>query len=205
MFSIRTIFDLQMSNPNCIIIHGCSSVPGDPIDLSGKPNHNIWISWAREELIARGIPTTTPIMPEPWAPDYEKYKKEFEKQDINENTILIGHSCGCAFLVRWLGDTKRKVAKLILVAPGKIARKGNTAKELFYGYPIDETIKNRVREIIMFTADNEEENGKESLKMFHDVLGGEVIEIKRRGHYTMENGGKAEFPELIERCIAPAR
>jgi hypothetical protein len=30
----------------------------------------------------------------------------------------------------------------------------------FYTYPIDKTIKNRVKEIVMFTADNEEEDGK---------------------------------------------
>ena len=36
-------------------------------------------------------------MPEPWKPDYEKFKKEFGKYKVSKNTILIGHSCGCAF------------------------------------------------------------------------------------------------------------
>ena len=38
--------------------------------------------------------------------NYSKLKEEFEKQGIDENSILIDHSCGCAFLARWLGGTK---------------------------------------------------------------------------------------------------
>jgi len=48
-------------------------------------------------------------MPDPWEPIYEKYKEEFEKYSVNETTVLIGHSCGCAFLVHWLGEKKKKV------------------------------------------------------------------------------------------------
>jgi predicted alpha/beta hydrolase family esterase len=62
-------------------------------------------------------------MPSPWYPDYEKFKKEFEKYSVNENTILIGHSCGSSFLVRWLGETKRKIFKLILFTPWKVHQK----------------------------------------------------------------------------------
>ena len=83
-------------------------------------------------------------MPEPWKPDYEKFKKEFEKYKVDENTILVGHSCGCAFLVRWLGETKKKIYKLILVAPWKIPKKNDEARQKFYVYNIDKTIHSRV-------------------------------------------------------------
>lgn len=136
-------------------------------------------------------------MPDPWEPDYNKYKKEFEKYKIDENSILVGHSCGCAFLVRWLGETKQKIRKLILVAPWKIPDKNDRFKKAFYEYTIDKTIKSRVKEIIMFTADNEEDDGRKSLKIFLEVLGGRVIELKGRGHYTFSDMGTEEFPELI--------
>jgi len=100
--------------PNAIIIHGCSSSPEESKEYSESKH---WMPWVEKELIARGISTTVPSMPESWVPDYERWKAEFEKQNINEQTTLIGHSCGCAFLVRWLGDSKRKIDKLILVAP----------------------------------------------------------------------------------------
>ncbi len=141
-------------------------------------------------------------MPIPWEPDYEKFKKEFEKYEITENTILIGHSCGCAFLVRWLGETKQKIFKLILVAPWKIPDKNDKFRKAFYDYHIDETIKSRAKEIIMFTADDEEKDGKESLKIFHEALGGQVIELKGHGHYTIDDMGTIEFPELIESVLS---
>ena len=130
-------------------------------------------------------------------PSYEKWKLEFEKQNINEESTLIGHSCGCAFLVRWLGDSKRKIDKLILVAPWKIGT-SSQEKIKFYDYLIDETIKSRVSKIVMFTADNEAENGKKSLKIFHDALGGTIIELKGRGHYAGDDKVRTEkFPELL--------
>ena len=179
----------------CIIIHGCPATSKD----KGYEKH--WMPWAKKELIAKGIQTESPLMPTPWEPEYEKFKKEFEKHEVDENTILIGHSCGTAFLVRWLGETKQKIFKLILVAPWKINDEGDKFREKFYTYPIDETIKDRVKEIIMFTSDNEEDAGKESLKIYHQALDGQIIDLKGRGHYTRNDMGTEEFPELIEAVL----
>ncbi len=179
----------------CIIIHGCSSTSDDPT------YNKHWIPWTREQLITNEIETKAPTMPSPWQPEYEKFKAEFEKLNVNENTILVGHSCGCAFLVRWLGETKTKIFKLILVAPWKINHKGDIFREKFYNYDIDKTISCRVREIIMFTADDEHSEGKESLRMFHNALGGEIIKLKGRGHYIQGDMGTEEFPELVEKIL----
>lgn len=180
----------------CIIIHGCPSKEESKTKAYAKH----WMPWVKDYLISRGIQTEIPLLPEPWAPNYSKFKHEFEKYDVDENTILIGHSCGCAFLVRWLGETKKKVLKLILVAPWKIFDKNNQDKscEAFYNYQIDENIRKRVKEIIMFTADDEEDEGKKSLRIFHESLGGKIIELKRHGHYTRGDMGTEEFPELIK-------
>lgn len=159
-----------------------------------------WIPWIKKNLIKNGIPAQNPWMPEPWYPDYRKFKERFERYNVDKKTILIGHSCGCAFLVRWLGDTKREVNKLILVAPWKV-RKGDRYRKAFYTYPIDPTIKLRVKEIIMFTSDDEKEEGKKSLEMFHQALGGKVIELKKHGHYTQDDMGTGEFPELLEAVL----
>lgn len=185
---------MNTSDANCIIIHGC---PDEEEVGEAKTYDKHWMPWIKQQLIQQGIPTQSPQMPRPWEPDYEAFKQEFEKCHVTEETILIGHSCGCAFLVRWLGETKRTVAKLILVAPWKIPSSDDEGRKAFYNYPIDETIKTRVKEIIMFTADNEEAEGKESLQMFHQALGGRVIELSGRGHYTQTDMGSGTFPELL--------
>ena len=185
------------SKENCIIIHGCPSNVEKAMNPETRTYDKHWIPWTKKKLILKNIKVETPIMPEPWKPVYETFKKEFEKYKVTKDTILIGHSCGCAFLVRWLGETKQKINKLILVAPWKIPFPNNSVKE-FYEYKIDKTIKSRVNKIVMFTADNEYEDGKKSLEIFHKVLGGKIIELKGRGHYTLDDMGTEEFPELLK-------
>jgi len=140
-------------------------------------------------------------MPSPRQPIYENFKKEFEKYPVNENTVLVGHSCGCAFLVRRLGETKQKIYKLILVAPWKINDEGDKFREAFYTYPIDVTIKNRVEKIVMFTANDEDPEGKESLQIFHEALGGKIISLENHGHYTLGDMWTEEFPELLQAIL----
>lgn len=182
---------------NCIIVHGC---PSDSSEENDKTYAKHWMPWVKDNLSKKGIKTEIALMPEPWHPDYARYKKAFEKFRVDENSILIGHSCGTSFLVHWLGDTKRKINKLILVAPWKINDHGKADvwREKFYSFSIDETIKERVKEIIIFTSDNEDPIGKKSLEIFHKALGGKIIEVKNHGHFTLEDMGTQEFPELLE-------
>jgi len=185
-------------NKKCIIIHGCPSDEEKAMNPETRTYDKHWIPWTKNQLIAKNIETETPLMPSPWQPNYEKFKAEFEKYDVDENTILVGHSCGCAFLVRWLGETKRKIFKLILVAPWKIPDKDDDFRKAFYIYKIDETIKDRVNKIVMFTSNDEEDEGKESLKIFHNALGGEIINLENHGHYCLGDMGTEEFPELLK-------
>jgi len=184
---------------NAIIIHGCPTDIEKAMDSETRTYDKHWIPWTKRKLIEKGINTIAPLMPDPWDPNYDAFKRELEKYDISEDSILIGHSCACAFLVRWLGDSKQSIDKLILVAPWKIPDDESSIKKAFYEYPIDESIKERVNNIVMFTSDNEEEDGKKSLKMFNDALGGEIIELNGRGHYVQGDMGTEEFPELIEK------
>ncbi|MBT4277169.1 hypothetical protein HOD96_00255 [Candidatus Falkowbacteria bacterium] len=191
-------------NTKCIIIHGCPSNAEKAMDPETRTYDKHWLPWTKQQLEERGIKTETPLMPSPWEPVYEDFKSEFEKLEIDENTVLIGHSCGSAFLVRWLGESKRKISKLFLVAPWKTTdRHGtkNECKEKFYTYDIDESIKDCVEEIVMFTANDEDPKGKKSLKIFHDVLGGEIIELQNHGHYTMGDMGTEKFPELVDKIV----
>lgn len=190
-----------MPAQTCLIIHGCPSNDEKAMNPETRTYDKQWIPWLKKQLVSKNIPTETPLMPSPWQPDYEKFKQEFEKYPVGENTILIGHSCGCAFLVRWLGETKRNISKLILVAPWKIPDEDDEFRKAFYLYPIDQTIKDRVNNIVMFTSDNEEDDGKKSLKIFHDALGGEIIELKGRGHYTLDDMQTEEFPELLTEIL----
>jgi predicted alpha/beta hydrolase family esterase len=173
------------------LLHGCP-------DSEHEENNRDWILWTQTQLVELGIHASAPLMPASWTPNYEVFKKEFEKNEVAEHDILVGHSCGGAFLVRWLGDTKQKVKKLILVAPWKIS----AGQEEYYGFEIDKTIPERVGEIVMFTSDDEEEDGKESVKIFHGALGGKLIELPKHGHFDRESMGTEEFHELLHEILS---
>ena len=183
---------------NVIIIHGWAD---DENDNPLPP----WMLWVKKELSNKKINCLTPLMPESWKPDYGNWKEEFDKLMVNKETILIGHSCGCAFLVRWLGETKKKIKKLILVAPWKIADKDEPElfeiKKKFYDFDVNPSIKKNISEIIIFTSNNEEEDGKRSARIFNKYLGGKLIELKKHGHYTFEDMKTEKFSELLEEVL----
>jgi predicted alpha/beta hydrolase family esterase len=183
---------------DCIIIHGCPGAPEGEGYARPRGYDRHWIPWVRDELNARGIPTIVPLMPTPWAPDYAAYRSAFEQHPAGASTILVGHSCGCAFLVRWLGETKRSIDTLVLVAPWKIPKKGDPVRKAFYEWPIDTTIPDRVGRIVMFTSDTEAKDGQKSLAMYHAALGGTVIDLPGRGHYTSADDQLQQFPEMLD-------
>jgi len=184
-----------------IIIHGCPSNLEKSMDPEKRTYDKHWIPWLKEKLEEKEITVYAPLMPEPWAPIYENWKKEFNKLEFDEDSVLIGHSCGCAFLVRWLGETKKKIKKLILVAPWKIPDEDKLLRKDFYVYEINKEIPSFVDEIVMFTADDEELDGKKSLEIYRKSLGGKIIELSGRGHYTQGDMGTQEFPELLEEVL----
>ncbi len=59
-----------------------------------------------------------------------------------------------------------------------------------------------MNEIIIFTSNDEEEDGKKSVKIFHDILGGKIIELKNHGHFTFDDMKTYEFPELLNEIIS---
>lgn len=194
------------SKMKVVIVHGCPDNIERLIDPKRRTYDKHWIPWVKKKLSNKGINVVVPLMPEPWKPNYKNWKKSFDKLDVDEDSVLIGHSCGCAFLVRWLGETKKKIKKLILVAPWKIAdeerhKESFELKKKFYNYDIDKCVKDNVKQIIMFTSNDEEEDGKKSLKLFNNVLGGEIIELKNHGHYCLGDMGTEEFPELLEKIL----
>jgi predicted alpha/beta hydrolase family esterase len=191
-----------------VVVHGCPGSEEKVLDANKRTYDKNWIPWLKRNLKFKGVDCLVPLMPEPWRPNYEDWKKKFENIEISEEDILIGHSCGCSFLVRWLGETGKKVKKLILVAPWKIADLEKyesqdifEIREKFYNYEINKVIVENVSEIIYFTADDEDEDGKKSLEIFRKVLGGEFINLENHGHFCLGDMGTEEFPELLDEIL----
>lgn len=188
--------------PKVILLHGSSSSDwtNDP-DATKKSDQN-WYPWLRGELQKRDILVFTPDMPQDWLPVYKDWKAEFEKLTVDEDTILIGHSAGGAFFVRWLGETKRNAKKLILVAPAKTFDPPLERLINLCDFEIDVSILGRVEKVVLFISDNESDELKKSARLYIKALGIEQTEIPNRGHFTLgDTPLNRKFPELLEEIL----
>ncbi|HUD19601.1 MAG TPA: alpha/beta hydrolase [Patescibacteria group bacterium] len=188
-----------MKNPieydNIIILHGCPATSTNII-----PKNQRWMNWLAEQLREKGYNATAPDMPTPWAPKYEVWKKEFEKYQITKNSLLVGHSCGAAFFVRWLLDTGRKVKKLILVAPAKISETDADSRQDLYRFDLPMDASHIADEIVVFTS-NDFPHHLKSLELYKKALKPRVVKLENKGHFLIFTMGTNEFPELLDEII----
>jgi predicted alpha/beta hydrolase family esterase len=192
----------MMKHKNAIILHG---MPGkeeyyDIEQASGSNAH--WLAWLQNALMTEDIFTSNPEMPLAFEPQYEIWKKEFERFDINENTLLVGHSTGAGFIVRWLSEnTNITVNKVVLVAP--YFDPFREIEEDFFNFEFDRQLVCRtISGITVFHSDNDIESIQKSTKQLLDNVDNiKYIEFHNYGHFCLEDLGMQEFPELLEECL----
>src|SRR3989344_3577618 len=185
---------------NCIIVHG--SNPSKKSAMQGKPeNMRHWKPWLKKNLKKFGIETSNQLYPEDWLPNYEKWKNVFEKNIINNNTTLVGHSAGTAFILRWLSENKRKVDKVILIAPSVIKSGKYFERSKLKDFSYDSSLKKYFNKLVIFYSDDDDEHIIKSAKKVHKILGGKLINLKERGHFTLDDMGTEKFPELLKEIL----
>jgi len=185
---------------NCIIIHGSNS-DEKGAKIGGVENTRHWHPWLKRQLEEKGIKVSGELYPFDWKPDYKQWKNIFEKNKIDENTILVGHSAGCAFLLRWLSEKKRKVRKLILVAPYIIDSPKAPFLSDLVNFEINKDIKNCFDVLIIFYSDNDNKDIIDSAVLINKKLGGKIIRFKDRGHFTLKDMKTEKFPELLDAIL----
>lgn len=191
------------THKNAIIVHGR---PGkdEYYDLKQASASNAhWLAWLQNALIANDIFTNNIEVPLAFEPVYEVWKKEFERHDINEDTLLVGHSTGAGFIVRWLSENKKQVvSKVVLVAPYFDPFK--EIKDDFFNFEFDENLNDRVKNSIsVFHSDNDMEDVQISTKLLLEkVKNISYTEFQNYGHFCLGWGLESEeFPELLEECL----
>ncbi|OGD31923.1 hypothetical protein A3C91_00655 [Candidatus Azambacteria bacterium RIFCSPHIGHO2_02_FULL_52_12] len=178
-----------------IILHGMPSKEEYFNSQSPAQSNKHWLPWIQRELILKNILTQTPEFPEPYEPDYKKWCSVFERLLIDENTILIGHSCGGGFLVRWLSEHKVKVGKVVLVAPWIDPE--HELKTGFFDFEIDENMAERTAGLIIFFSANDDGDILTSVQQLRAKL--KNVQIKKfvdYGHFTSSDMKTDQFPEL---------
>lgn len=182
---------------NAIILHGMPSEEEYASHEGQYPSKMHWLPWLKTELEKRGIKTETPELPRPYAPVYGDWKAVFESLSFNEETTLIGHSCGAGFLVRWLSEHKQKVGKVALVAPWLDPT--HELKNNFFDFVVDSGLITKTDGISIFVSRDDDQEILDSVaRLKEDIPAIAVKEFQNRGHFTLEDMGTREFPELLE-------
>ncbi len=186
---------------NAIIVHGKPTEERYNNPLLPKPHKANWLPWIGARLEENGMDVSIPAMPKPFYPEYSAWKEVFDKQSINRETALIGHSAGAEFILRWLSENQSiTIEKIALIAPYQ----DNAGK---YGdfsqYILDTSITARVGKIIIFSSvDDSEAIQKNAQSLASKLPSSQLIELSGYGHFIIGNNmTNPEFPELYTELI----
>ena len=205
----RLFMSLQYTPPVVIVITSVNAIliPGrpdrdehyDPQRPSNSEDH--WFSWLKRQLILRDIHAVSIEPPFPFRPRYDEWKKEFERFDLEPDTILVGHSTGGGFLVRYLSEHKElHVGKVALVAPW-INPDNDPAGDVadFFDFAIDPDFPARTAGTTIFVSRNDHLGVRKTVDILRSSIHGlDIREFEDKGHFTLDIMGTAEFPELLQ-------
>jgi predicted alpha/beta hydrolase family esterase len=187
---------------NAIILHGRPDRAEyyDPAAPSMSNAH--WLPWLQGQLLKADIDAATPEVPHSYVLDWERWQVEVERFDIGPQTILVGHSTGAGFLVKYLSvHTEITVGKVVLVAPWIDPFQKHS--EGFFNFEIDPGLVKRTAGLTVFDSDNDQEDIRRSVEILRAKLDGlKYREFHDYGHFCLEDMKTVEFPELLAEVLA---
>jgi predicted alpha/beta hydrolase family esterase len=185
-----------------ILIHGLP----DREEFYGKqwpsPSNSHWLPWVQREVLQQGMMCQALEMPHPYNPSYKDHCKVLDQISISEETILVGHSCGGGFLVRYFSENKQlSPKKIILVAPWLDLE--GYLKEIdpdteFFNFSIDPELSQRTKVEIMYSTDDESYILDTVKRIQEEIEGIHEHVFSNKGHFTEPDLKSKEFPELVE-------
>ncbi|NQV91525.1 serine hydrolase family protein [Candidatus Woesearchaeota archaeon] len=172
---------------NVFIIHGAY----------GNPEEN-WFPWLKKKLEKLNHKVFVPKFPTPENQSLNSWQKVFREyeQEINEDSMFIGHSLGPAFILSLLEKHKVKSAIFVSGFVGLLnnstfdeINKTFTTKEFDF-----EKIKKNCKEFFIFHSDNDPYVPIGKAEEFANLLDTKLIIVKDAGHFNMESS-----PEILEK------
>lgn len=186
---------------NAIILHGFQDKEEYYNPTTASPSNGHWKPWLQKQLLIRDIHAQTPEVFNSWRLNYDGWAKEFERFEITPETILVGHSCGGGFLVRWLSEHPDvRVGKVVLVAPW-INPDGEEQTD-FFDFQIDSYLASRTSGITIFNSDNDFPSVLHSVEILRkEIEDVEYCEFYNYGHFCYDDMKTYEFPELLDKLL----
>ncbi|MDR1337561.1 MAG: hypothetical protein LBJ73_00855 [Rickettsiales bacterium] len=185
---------------NAIIIHGILETREELFDSPVSASNFSWLPGVQRQLVQRGILTQTPEMPTPYMPDvdFDGWVAVFEQFNIGRDTLLIGHSAGGGFLLKYLSlNPQINPGRLILVAPWLDIDAEHPT--FFQNFDLDIDLPKRINRIDVLYSTDDMNIIIKSIDKIKKVYGNRINyhEFSDRGHFDEIDTGK-DFPELLD-------
>jgi len=177
---------------HAFIIHG----------TEGYPEEN-WFPWLKEKLQEFDYKVFVPQFPTPENQDPKHWFEVFKEYEgyLDNDTVMVSHSGGCAFLLRLLEGIQVKIKVAVFVAPpvGVMPIKYYEADRPFIENPFDwGKIRSSSGNFLVFHSEDDPlicvGNGEKLAK----ELGVDLIRLKNAGHFNAK-AGYTKFDLLLEK------
>lgn len=187
---------------NAILLHGLPGKKEYYDSNSPSASNSRWFPWLQQELMAHEIKADTPEVFQSYELQYTSWFKEVERFPIGHETVLVGHSAGGGFWVRYLSEHPEIfVHKVILVAPW--LNLDHTYDSDFYDFELDPSTVKRTNEFIIFSSDNDGQAMKDSIEYLAEKLPSVTIRtFHEYGHFTQRTLKDNKFPELLQTILS---
>lgn len=174
------------------LIHGFTA--------SSKAN---WFPWLKSEMENIELTLIVPNMPNTNDPHLLPWLQKMEEvaEEINNNTIFIGHSLGCIAALQFILKKNIAIKGVILVSgfmdenPMEVQKEGLSQ---FVDEPLDvERVKALIPNRVAITAIDDDIVPWAATKKLADRLGAQLIE-RSNGKHFIDRDGFVEFPEILD-------
>ena len=163
-------------------------------------NIDNWYPWIKRQIDSDDKLCVIPQFPidiehqnyKSWKIILDSYK---DNDMINDKTVLIGHSTGCSFIIKYILDNRIKVSKIVLVSgfnnffaddPQDLHNKVNVT---FYVKDNDlRKVNNYANEVICLYGDDDPYIPQVVLHDFSEKLNAKEIIISNGGHLNTKAG-----------------
>ena len=188
---------------NTIILHGGPSKKEYYDPKAPSMSNANWIPWLQGQLLKQEITAATPEVPHSFDRNWKVWTKEVERFEITPETVLVGHSTGGGYFIKYLSiHPKLKVGKVVLVAPWLYLYHDKT-KDFFDDFEIDPNLASRTEGVTVFYSDDDQESVQKTVEIIRTkVKGIKYKEFHNHGHFCYEDMKTVEFPELLEEILS---
>lgn len=165
-----------------------------------------WYPWLQNEVEKLGYDIEIPEMPDSEEPVISKWVDALAEygDQIDEETIFIGHSIGCQTIMRYLDQKQVKVKGAIFVGPwfeltGLTEAEDKAIAKSWLEEPIDlDRVKELIGNLICIFSDNDYFVPLSNVDQFTKKLEAQVVLEADHGHFTEDDGVK-ELQVLLDR------